>query len=208
MRNLIATFVGVLALAFVSSCGGSGGGTCSNSAACGGNIVGTWKITSSCVTASEQMFDMSCPGASVSSTNLTVTGSVTYMADLTYTSNFTSSGSVTVTLPASCLMSQGITVTCDQLNQIFASDPTTPPGTHCSNAGSGCACTVVEMNQTSTDTGTYTTTPAGLLTETAAGGTPDQSDYCVKDTTLTVSPHAGSSMMGAGISGTITLSKQ
>jgi len=31
------------------SCGGSDGGSCSTPAACGGNIVGSWLVTSSCV---------------------------------------------------------------------------------------------------------------------------------------------------------------
>jgi hypothetical protein len=48
-----------------------------------------------------------------------------------------------------------------------------------------------------------------VLTETAMGGTPDDSDYCVKGTTFTLSPHAGSTMAGQGsTSGTITLTKQ
>jgi len=55
----------------------------------------------------------------------------------------------------------------------------------------------------------YSTTPAGLLTKTATGGTPDESDYCVKGKTLTVSTHTGSGMAGqASIAGTITLTKQ
>jgi len=56
---------------------------------------------------------------------------------------------------------------------------------------------------------TYSTTAAGVLTETATGGTPNDSDYCIKGTTLSLSPHAGSSMAGQGsTSGTITLTKQ
>jgi hypothetical protein len=154
------------------------------------------------------MFDMSCPQASVSSSHLTATGTVNYGADLTYSSNYRINGSITVNLPASCLTTQGITITCDQLNQVFAMDPTAPPGLHCvASGGGGCACTIVEMNTASAETGTYTTTAAGVLTETPAGGTPSTSDYCVRGTTLTESPRADSTVMG-GVSGTIAYAKQ
>ena len=57
-------------------------------------------------------------------------------------------------------------------------------------------------------TGSYTTTAAGVLTDTPmGGGAASPSDYCVKGKTLTVSPHAGSAMMGQTVSGTITLTK-
>ena len=70
---------------------------------------------------------------------------------------------------------------------------------------SSCTCTETIASQTSSETGTYTTTAAGLLTDTPTGGTASQTDYCVKGTTMTQSPHAGSTMMGVNLSGTITL---
>jgi hypothetical protein len=73
---------------------------------------------------------------------------------------------------------------------------------------STCTCKAVLSNVTSTITGTYTTTAAGLLTDTPmGGGTTSPSDYCVKGKTLTLSPHAGAAMMGQSVSGTITLTK-
>jgi hypothetical protein len=169
-------------------------------------------ITSSCVSASPSMstmLDPQCPTASITGSSLKVTGTVVYKADMTYSSNATVSGSVTVTLPASCLMTMGITITCDQLNQVFAANPTIAPGAHCSPAGGGaCACAVNIPSMASAEMGTYTTTAAGLLTETPTGGATTQSDYCVKGNTLTDSPHAGASMMGTPVSGTITLQKQ
>ena len=152
------------------------------------------------------MFDSQCPSATVSSSNLTITGSVTYNADGTYSSTSTVGGSVYVTLPASCLMSNGITLTCDQLNQASQANPTPGLTLHCTGSSS-CACMETIANQTSSVTGTYTTTAAGLLTDTPTGGTADQTDYCVKGTTMTQSPHAGSTMMGQNVSGTITLTK-
>jgi hypothetical protein len=209
MKNILSVLGSTfLAVMILSGCGGSGG-TCGNTAPCGGDIVGTWTITSSCVSADasmiSSMIDTGCPGTTVSGVHVNIAGTVTYKADLTYTASSTLSGSESVTLPASCLMSQGVTATCAQLTQALAGNAAFKSA-NCTGSSS-CTCTVVLMDDTSTQTGTYTTTPAGLLTETAAGGTPDQSDYCVKGNTLTDSPHAGAAMMGQPVSGTITLTK-
>ena len=174
--------------------------------ACGGAIVGTWTITSSCVSESGSMFDSQCPTATVRSSGLTITGSVTYNADGTYSSTSTVGGSIYVTLPPSCLTSNGVTITCNQLNQVSQSNPTSGLTLNCTGT-STCACTETLASQTSSETGTYTTTAAGLLTDTPTGGTAGQTDYCVKGTTMTQSPHAGSTMMGQTVSGTITLTK-
>jgi hypothetical protein len=201
----LVSVVGLLAALAAAGCGSSGG-TCSNAAACGGDIVGTWTITSSCVSESGSMFDSQCPSATVRSSGLTITGSVTYNADGTYSLTSSTAGSLYITLPPSCLVSNGVTVTCDQLNQVFLSNPTPGLTVNCTGSSS-CACTETIANQTSSETGTYTTTAAGLLTDTPTGATADQTDYCVKGTTMTQSPHAGSAMMGQNVSGTITLTK-
>ncbi len=198
-----------------SGAGGSGaggsGGTCNNAPACGGAIVGKWSVTSSCVSAdAASMVSMSCPTETASASGFAIKGSVTYNADLTYSKNTTTSGNVVITLPASCVVHDGGTVTCDELAQALkGATMMTYQSITCVGADSGCRCTFVLVDQASMETGTYSTTPAGLLTETATGGKPDESDYCVKGKTLTLSPHAGSAMAGqASISGTVTLTKQ
>jgi hypothetical protein len=206
MRTIgFVSMVGLLAALAAAGCGSSGG-TCSNAAACGGDIVGSWTITSSCVSESGSMFDSQCPSATVSSSGLTITGSVTYNADGTYSLTSTTAGSLDVTLPPSCLTSNGVTVTCAQLNQEVQSNPTPGLTINCTGSSS-CSCVETIVSQTSSETGTYTTTAAGLLTDTPTGGTAGQTDYCVKGTTMTQSPHAGSAMMGQNVSGTITLTK-
>jgi hypothetical protein len=70
---------------------------------------------------------------------------------------------------------------------------------------------VVLNDQTSTESGTYAVTEAGVLSETPANGMPSQSDYCVKGNTLTVSPSQSVNMgaMGQmGITGTLVFNKQ
>lgn len=200
-----ASVVGLFAALAPLGCGSSGG-TCANTAACGGAVVGTWTITSSCVSESASMLDSQCPTATASSSGLTITGSITYNADGTYASTSTVSGTIHVTLPPSCLTSNGVTLTCNQINQLFQSNPTPGVTLNCTGSTS-CDCRETLSAQTSSETGTYTTTAAGLLTDTPTGGTASETDYCVKGTTMTQSPHAGSAMMGQTVSGTITLTK-
>lgn len=213
MENLVNRLLGLAVVTMLAGCGGSSDGMCGNTAACGGNIVGAWKITNSCISVdvSSMADGFDCPGGTAVPSGFKITGNVTYSADMTYATNTTVSGNVIVTMPSTCLMEGGITLTCGQLQQgVQASLAGTPfTSATCSASGSGCACTLVLSPQASTSTGTYTTTAAGLLTETEAGGTPDRSDYCVKGSSLTISPEAGASMMGQdGVSGTITLTKQ
>lgn len=147
----------------------------------------------------------SCPGVTVSGSNLSIQGTVTYNADGTDTATDTFSGTVSVYLPPACLTMNGVTVTCAQLNQQFASNPM--PGVTVSCSGSsGCTCLETISGESNTTTGTYSVAANGVLSETNADGTVSQTDYCVKGTTMTQSPHAGSTMMGAA-SGTITLTK-
>jgi hypothetical protein len=215
MKNiLLASRLGLFSalILTLSSCGG-GSGTCGNTAACGGDIVGTWTISSTCVSVTAMTAMMpggSCPGITVGSSSLDIKGSITYNADLTYSSSTTTTGSLVENIPASCLVSQGITLTCTQLNQVFAAMGATSPFQSFNCVGSsGCSCTVVLKNQASTATGTYSTTAAGALTlMNSASATPSVDDYCVNGSTLTESPRAGSTMMGTMVSGTITLAKQ
>ncbi len=202
-----------------SACGGSSNsddGKCANGVACGGAIAGAWKISGTCLTVDlAAMSSTSCPEQTAEASDLEMTGNVTYGADSTYTSNVTTSLKVVVTQPKSCLVKQGITLTCEQLQQGIEAqlDSTAFTSVGCAaSAGGGCSCTFVAAPQTTSAAGTYTTTGAGLLTQTPTGDAPDDSDYCAKGSTLTLSPHGDSSMgMGTSmttISGTITLTKQ
>lgn len=208
MRRLILGFVGVGVCLFVSACAGSNESSdkCANGSACGGNIVGTWKIISSCVTIDPgAMINANCPGETASTSGLKLSGSVTYAADMTYTSNVTVSGNVAVSLPASCLKQSNITLTCDQLSQAFAAQPMMGiSGGSCSNAsGGGCSCKAAITDQNTTETGTYTTTGAGARTQTSSTGKAETDTYCVKGSTLTLSPSSDTAS-----SGTLTLIKQ
>jgi hypothetical protein len=186
--------------------GGTGGGAgtmvdagpdapsaCQGAGACGGNIVGSWTIASSCldVDVSGAVPDY-CPTATAQPMGIQLTGTLTYNANLTYSKKTTLNGKIIITFPASCLTSAdgGAALTCAQLATQLMLDPTyTSVG--CAAAGTGCACTSTLAPQSQTKTGMYTTTSAGLLTEAEAGHTsPVVSDYCIKSDTLTTSIHS------------------
>lgn len=197
----------------LTACGGSSsqsGGGCGAASACGGDIVGTWQVSSSClaVDTSSMMDSTSCPGETASASGTKITGTISYNADKTYSSTLTTSGSVVVTLPASCLTQQGVTVTCAQLQQALSGAmSSTFSSVTCAESGGGCACSVGLNPVTATQTGSYSTA-AGVLTQTETGGSPDDSNYCVQGNTLTISPGSGSNAMSNGVTGSIVLTKQ
>ena len=104
-----------------SSGTGNGGsiGACINGTPCGGSPVGTWNVTSSCLTLTSGNLDISNAGLDPTSCknvtltgSLTVTGTWTANANGTYTDGTTTSGTAQLALPAGCLMISGTTTTC------------------------------------------------------------------------------------------------
>jgi hypothetical protein len=216
-RTGISVRYGGVALAwllsgFVSSCGGGGGGTgqCAGNNSCGGNVVGTWSISNLCVqNAAAAAMGTSCPQTQVDASGLMETGTITFNSDMTYASTATLSGTIRETLPSSCLMSQGVTVTCAQLNtelQTLVQAANSPfSGGSCAQASSGCACSFQVASQTSTESGTYSVS-GSTITTMPTGGTNSSETYCVQGSTLTLSSMSMSGMPGA--SGEVILTKQ
>ena len=189
-RTMVAMVVFSAALmSMVSACGG-GSGSCGKVTPCGGDVVGNWTISGACFNAAALNMDigMSCPGATVSITALSVSGSVSFNADLTYTTVGTASISVRETIPASCLAAGGGTLTCAQLDQQIqqdiAANPSSTQSGHCEGS-SICTCTVTNGPQTTSETGTYTTSGT-TLTFTDSAGSISSNGYCVQGDELHV----------------------
>jgi hypothetical protein len=70
--------VGVLVLSGASC--GDGGGTCGRVPSCGGDIVGDWRVTSSCVRASSAITLNGCAQQSTVSTSFTLSGTASLTA--------------------------------------------------------------------------------------------------------------------------------
>jgi len=122
--------------------GGGQAAMCSSIAPCGGNLVGSWSVTSSCLKVSGQL-DLSLAGTACKSApvsgNLTVTGTWTANSNGTVSDNTTTSGSEQITLAQSCLTISSTPVTCEGAANVLLSlgyaSLTCAPA-----AGGGCDC--------------------------------------------------------------------
>jgi non-reducing end alpha-L-arabinofuranosidase len=199
----------------MSSGGSSGtGGTgtsCPDVAACGGDLAGTWTVTSSCLKVTGNL-DLSlvgagCPSAPVTG-SLQVTGTWTANADGTYSDDTVTSGAEQLTLGPSCLIISSTPVTCDGAASIiknlgYASLTCT------STAGGGCSCSAtVEqsgglglVSVAPTTTGSYTRSGDQVTISDDVGDTHYR--YCVSANTLKMTPQSTSPIMA----GTISLQK-
>jgi hypothetical protein len=184
------------------------GATCTADTACGGSLVGAWKVTSSCLDVSGDLnlalVGAGCPTAKVTG-SLRVTGTWTARADGTYTDETVTTGDEELTLAPSCLFISAAPVTCDgAANAIKALGFATLACT--ATSGGGCACTGT-VHQTGglglvsvapATAGTYTT--AGT-TATVSGHAGDQKyGYCVAGETLKLTPQGARPVVTGAIS--------
>ena len=116
---------------------------------CGGDITGTWTVTSSCLTVTGGLdlasFGAGCATAPVTG-SLGVTGTWTANADGTYTDNTTTSGDEQFTLAPSCLVISSTPVTCKGAGGLLTSLGYSSV-TCVDAAGGGCTCSAtVQQN--------------------------------------------------------------
>jgi len=123
--------------------GGGNGASCTSVTPCGGDVVGTWNVASSCLKVSgtldvRDLFSFSCATGQVTG-SLQLTGSWTAKADGTFVDGTITTGTEQVTLGADCLVLSGAPVTCDALGGVmsggyFDTVVCTPA------AAGGCSC--------------------------------------------------------------------
>jgi hypothetical protein len=175
------------------------GATCASSVtACGGDVVGTWSVSSPCLKVNGTNIDFSMAGLDPTHCkNVNVTGSVTVSgtwtanADGTYTDGTTTTGSATITLPSSCLFLSGTTTMCDHLNSGISALGLGDAVCGTATSGDGCTCTTT-INQMggvgfpvyeASTTGSYATSGSTItLDGTNAYG------YCVAGSMMTWTP--------------------
>ena len=192
-----------------SSGGGGGEASCSNVLPCGGDLVGTWAVTSSCLNVTGAV-DMSiiavgCRSAPVTG-SLHVSGTWTANANGTYSDKTTTSGSDQLTLPASCLQVSGTTTTCKAIGpvlQILGYDSVSCTST--TNGGCTCPATIKQtggLGMLSTDpqtSGKYTTSGNVVTTDGYLSYS-----YCVSGNKMAWTPQSTSPT----ITGTVLFQKQ
>lgn len=184
--------VGACLAVVLAGCGGGSGsqgygvgGTtmCGQVAACGGDVTGTWKMSSGCITAAgikdaEGGSSSSCPGASVGVTSISISGTAIFNADMTYT--FTAlqeQATYSFNFPGSCLNG----LSCSYIASSLESSGDFQSA-NCSGS-SGCSCTAVGAANGDTETGTYTIS-GNMLTTTSSAGDVSTVPYCVMGSTL------------------------
>ncbi len=211
------------AMGGVSSTGGSpatggaatgGTSSCSNVTPCGGDVVGTWTVTSSCVTVAGAMdltpLGISCKVGTIQG-SFQVTGTWIANSDLTYSDNTHTSGTGQLELPAECHNVSGTTTTCVDLAAGITNLGYT--GTCSDNSATGgCTCPVTAEQDgwmgtvsPNASTGADYTLASNVVTVTDGRNHTAPYQYCVSTNTLTVTPKSTKYGTGAG---TIVLQKQ
>ena len=191
-----------------SGSGGSTGQTCPNVTPCGGDVVGTWNVTTSCQNVAGEMdttlIGIGCPSLPVVGT-LKVTGTWTADAAGNYTDGTTTTGMISLTVAPKCKTLSSTPVECTKLGSIFEVYGWTM-GNCTDTSDGGCACTAVAnqkgalgvINMDAAKTGAYTTSNNNLNTDEIVDYA-----YCVSGKTLTLTPKPTL----LPISGTIVLEK-
>jgi hypothetical protein len=195
-----------------NSSGGESTMGCGNVTACGGNAVGTWNVSSSCLSLTGNNLDISLAGLDPNSCknvtisgSLTVSGTWTANSNGTYTDGTMTSGTAQLQLPAGCLQLSGTTTTCARVGGPLAGlgfESVT-----CTDAtGGGCTCTATvqqsggigSLSGGAQASGNYTTSGNTLTADTTANYA-----YCVAGNQLTLTPQTPSPTT----TGTIMLQK-
>ena len=176
---------------------GAGGvptASCSNVTPCGGNVVGTWEVTSSCLNI-DGTVDISGLGVGCKSANvkgsLKVSGTWTAKADGTYADNTTTSGNETLELARECLDFSGLTITCDGLTgplQALGYSSVT-----CASAATGGGCTCSATVQQAGGLGIVSVDPqkqGNYKTDANVLSSDDTEKYpyCVMGNAMTLTP--------------------
>jgi len=194
MKNRLGGLVTILiatSLAPLLSACSSSSGSCGKVQPCGGDIVGDYTITGTCVNNGTIAMQIAqylpgCPQLTANVSSLHVSGTQSFNADLTYSADEMVTASGQAMVPPSCLMSGGITLTCPELDlllqQLISTNPGQLQSAHCTG-GTTCLCGFVLAPMHLLQTGTYTTSGTNL-TLMASDGTYAADQYCVQKNEL------------------------
>ena len=197
---------GTSAVPGANATGGAGPvASCSSVTPCGGSVVGSWKVASSCLKLSGDMdvslLSLACPTVPVTG-SIATTGTFVANSDGTYTDNTRTTGSASFPLDAKCLSISSVDVTCEKAGSVFSAMGWTT--TNCTDTGGKCNCTLgVDqpggfgmVSGLIKAKGSYSTAANTLTTEDVNYG------YCTAGETLTVTPQF------PALSGTVVFTKE
>ena len=195
--------------------GAGGGAACANVNPCGGDVVGTWTVASSCLKATGALdpsaYGLSCSTAPVTGGVIQVTGTFTAKSDGTYSDNTITSGSEQFTLAKSCLVISSTPIDCSQAAHGVQNAGFT--AVSCNTAAdSGCTCSGT-IQQTggigllSTDlssTGTYETSNNVVTLTGTTSSTDLKYSSCVSGNSMAWTPQS----TNPTLAGTLVFQKQ
>jgi hypothetical protein len=195
-----------------SAAGGSAGNTsCSNVKPCGGDLIGIWNVTSSCLKVMGQMdllaIGIGCVSAPVTGT-LHVTGWWSADSDGSFSDHTTTTGVEQFTLAPQCIVG-GTMVHCSSLDKVITLlGYSSVICTDAADGGCNCAATVEQdggmgvVSQNPSTRGNHTSSDNVVTTTDGQVDTPYS--YCVSGSTLTMTPQTAMPIT----TGAIVLEKQ
>lgn len=183
---------------------GTAGQGCQSPTACGGSVVGTWNVTSSCITVSGAL-DLSAVGAGCASAavtgTLTTTGTWTANADGTYSDQTSTVGEEQFALAPSCLVISSTQTDCPGAASIISSlGFATVTCTPVSAGGCSCSATVKQsggpglVSVFAAANGNYVSSGSELNVDDEM-----HYSYCVAGDTMTWSPKSTSPTMAGSV---------
>jgi hypothetical protein len=162
-----------------------GAGQCPGFVACGGNLVGRWKVVKVCASAAELKKlgkDVEfCADSSIVAT-VTVTGFVEFDAQGALKFDTVTAAHLVESVPTSCLVAQR---DCAGVQAAIAAQPGTTAAS-CQTTASGCDC-VYDIRGPHRVEDSYVATGTQYTDTSPGDGKTTISDYCVEGTSLRIS---------------------
>jgi hypothetical protein len=191
--------------------GGAGGAdageACTDFTACGGSLLGTWQLTSTCFFMPPAA--SGCADETVDAATFHESGSYAFNSDLTYSASVIPSGTLGFSMPQSCTPAQPIATTCAVFNSTYSSLVSQPGSPYasagCAVSGTDCVCTFTFNGQTVSATGTYVVGTDTVTLTRAGSTTSTTNNFCVQGTTLSLD---AVSLVGTAVVGPAMLTKQ
>jgi len=194
-----------------SGSAGAGGGAgdagvgeaCTDFTACGGSLLGTWQLTSTCFFMPPAA--SGCAAETVDAATFHESGSYVFNNDLTYSASVIPSGTLGFTMPQSCTPAQPIATTCAVFNSTYSSLVSQPGSPYasagCAVSGTDCVCTFTFNGQTVTATGTYVVGTDTVTLTRAGSTTSTTNNFCVQGTALSLDAVslAGTAVVGPAV---------
>jgi hypothetical protein len=187
--------------------GADAGGACASFTACGGSLLGTWQLTSTCFFMPPAA--SGCADETVDAATFHESGSYVFNSDLTYSASVIPSGTLGFTMPQSCTPAQPIATTCAVFNSTYSSLVSQPGSPYasagCAVSGTDCVCTFTFNGQTVSATGTYAVGTDTVTLTRAGSTTSTTNNFCVQGTALSLD---AVSLAGTAVVGPAVLTKQ